>query len=113
MILTMGAHLRLATIAAALLLCGTTAKPDIRSSIDEEDAVRLASEAYDWPERYMGFDRREGSLFYSGALGQRAGGPGHLARRQSVDRRCLGRVALQQIIHPAIATIPSRNPQPL
>lgn len=64
-------------IGLGLLLycCGAAARPDVPSTINGDEAMRLAAEAYHWPETCIWFDRRKRSFFIVAPLSGGAGGP--------------------------------------
>ncbi|MGH6737942.1 MAG: hypothetical protein ACREDY_02715 [Bradyrhizobium sp.] len=68
-------HLLAAAIVAALPSCASAATPHEPSTIGEGEAMRLASQAYRWPEKNIWYDRRERSFFVLAPLGGEVGAP--------------------------------------
>jgi hypothetical protein len=58
----------LATLAIFIVI-GETVAANVSQKVDTETAQRLAAEAYNWPERYIWYDRRDRSFFVVAPLG--------------------------------------------
>jgi hypothetical protein len=64
-------HIRELILAGLFICCWQTTAQTTESvsTIGEDEAVRLAAEAYHWSERYIDYDRRDHSFFVFAPLG--------------------------------------------